>query len=429
LSVQRLIASAALCSLLVVGVSGGASAEEARARGGVQLVFAMERAPVTVVAKVEKVRELAGSGRSATLRVESPVVGEFTPGDRLGIAWEELAASRAPRFQTGDRVLVALEPLPGASVWLARIPDASERAATLTVAMRGDAFLPNPSPGEVLLLQHYLALAAKERAGATGVVYLAKLAAGAQLPLAEDAVVRLDARSDLDQHLSEAAVDRLVLALLRDDATPEFENALLMLIANHQPSALRARLRVLLTRLDLMVGDGGIAPRILYAALARYDDGLSAQQSAELTLQVSEGYRRIGARSASGERADDLLRSLLQSDPAASVRASAIERLVELRGDAVISSVVGALYDSDSGVRVTAAKQLGSLGASAVPELHRIADGNDLDAARAAIAGLMWSGSDAGSDALHELAAGHPDDSVRMLADLALGRKTGDRHD
>jgi hypothetical protein len=80
-------------------------------------------------------------------------------------------------------------------------------------------------------------------------------------------------------------------------------------------------------------------------------------------------------------------------------------------------------------VRVTAAKQLGSLAASAVPELHRVAEGNDLDAARAAIAGLMWSGTDEGNEALRELAAEHPDDSVRMLADIALGRKTGDRHD
>jgi hypothetical protein len=90
---------------------------------------------------------------------------------------------------------------------------------------------------------------------------------------------------------------------------------------------------------------------------------------------------------------------------------------------------VGALYDPESGVRVTAAKQLGSLAASAVPELHRVAEGNDLDAARAAIAGLMWSSTDEGNEALRELAAEHPDDSVRMLADIALGRKTGDRHD
>jgi len=80
-------------------------------------------------------------------------------------------------------------------------------------------------------------------------------------------------------------------------------------------------------------------------------------------------------------------------------------------------------------VRVTAAHQLGSLGAAAVPELHRIAAGNDLAAARAAIAGLMWSGSGEGREALSELAEGHPDGSVRMLADIALGRKTGHEHD
>jgi len=430
LSARQRIARATACLLLTAGVGAAAASETTRARGGVQLVLALERAPVSVVANVEKVRELAGSGRSATLQVESSIVGETASGDRLGIAWEELAASRAPRFQPGERVLVALQALPGASVWLARIPDASERAATLAVAMRGDAFLRDPSPGEVLLLQHYLALALPERNGAAGVVYLARLAASAQIPLAADAVARLDARSDLDASLTVDSAGRLVLALMREDATPEFEGALLTLIANHQPSALREQLTGMLVRIGLMAPDGGgLPPPILYAALARYEGGLSPAQSSDLTLQTRESYRRIGARSASGEQADALLRSLLQRDPAASVRVAAIERLVELRGDAAIASVVGALYDPESAVRVTAAKELGSLGAVAVPELRRVADGNDLDAARSAVAGLMWSGTDEGREALRELSAEHPDDSVRMLADIALGRKTGDRHD
>ena len=77
----------------------------------------------------------------------------------------------------------------------------------------------------------------------------------------------------------------------------------------------------------------------------------------------------------------------------------------------------------------TWARRGGGRGDDAVPELGRVAEGNDVEAARAAIAGLMWSGAGAGHDALVELAEEHPDDSVRMLADVALGRKTGHGHD
>jgi hypothetical protein len=413
----------AACAAAALALAAApALAEKPRARGGAQLVLAMEQAPATVVAEVSNTRELTGSGRAATLRVESSVVGEIAHGAGLTIAWEELAASRASRFRAGDRVLVVLEPLAGASIWLDRLPDASERASTLAVAMQGNAFLRNPAPGEVLLLQHYLALIPSERAGAAGVGYLAQLASGAQLPLAIDAVARLAVRTDLDRSVSESTANDLARALLREDASAELEEALLALVAARRPGALRARLVA-------MTGGDELAPPIVYAALAEYDEGISPELGARLAEQAPERYRRVAARSASGEGADDVLRSLLRSDPAPSVRASAIERLVELRGEAAIAPVAGALYDPEPGVRVTAARQLGALGENAVPELRRVAEGNDLDAARAAIAGLMWSGAGAGHDALVELAAEHPDDSVRMLADVALGRKTGHGHD
>lgn len=414
------------CVAIALLVATVASAEPRpappRARGGVGLVRAMERAPATVVAEVEKARELSGSGRAASLRVETVLVGEVLRGARLHIAWEELAASRASRFQAGDRLLVVLVPLPGASIWLSRLPDPAERASTLTVAARGDAFLRNPAPGEVLLLDHYLALAPAERVGPAGAGYLAQLAAGAQLPLAIDAVARLAADADLERHVSEASAEQIVVALLRGDATPELEQALLELVAQRRPSALKQRL------VALTAGDA-LAPPIVYAALAAYEDGIAPDQSVALLEQESESYRLIGVRSASGPGADDLLRSLLRSDPAPSVRASAIERLVALRGDAAISAVAGALYDPEPGVRGSAAKQLGGLGAAAVPDLQRVAEGNDVDAARAAVAGLMWTGSEEGREVLRALAEEHTDGSVRLLANVALGREAGHVHD
>jgi hypothetical protein len=393
-----------------------------RAAGGVRLIEAMEAAPATVVAGVETTRVLAGTGRAAVLRVETPVRGDVAPGARLRIAWEELAASRAPRFQEGDRVLVVLEPLPGASIWRSRLPDASERSNTLAVAMRGDAFLKSPSPGSALLLEHYLALAPADRSGADGVGFLAQLAAGAEIPLATDAVARLDTRADLDAKLTPSAARQLVKALVRADAPNALQDALVELIGRHRLKALRADLET------LAAGDA-IAPPVVYAALARLTGGLSPEWSARLLAQTRERHRQVGARHASGDRADRDLRSLIRGDPAPAVRTSAIVRLVELRGAEAIAPVAGALYDPEPAVRITAAQQLASLGIAAVPELRNVAWAADPDAARAAVTGLALMGIAESSDALREIASEHSDDSVRMLARIALGKEIGDKHE
>jgi len=50
-------------------------------------------------------------------------------------------------------------------------------------------------------------------------------------------------------------------------------------------------------------------------------------------------------------------------------------------------------------------------------------------AARVAVAGLMWTDSDAGREALRAIAEDHADGFMRLLAEIALGRKAGRAHD
>jgi hypothetical protein len=409
-------------ALLAWAAVAAAAGPPPRAAGGVRLVEAMEAAPATVVASVEDTRSLGATSHAAVLRVETAVFGEVERGKRVRVAWEELAASRAPRFQSGERVLVVLEPLPGASIWLSRLPDAEERSNTLAVAMRGDAFLRNPSPGTSLQLEHYLALAPTDRAGAAGAGYLAQLAAAAEIPIAIDAVARLDGRADLDEMLTPKGARHLVTALVRDDAPPALQNALVELVGRHRPGSLREPL-------EALASGESLAPPIVYAALARLEGGLSPERTARLLAQAPERYRQVGARNASGARADRDLRSLIRRDPAPAVRVSAIERLVELRGADAIVPVADALHDSEPSVRTAAVRQLGAFGAAAVPELRRVVEASDPQAARAAVAGLALTGSAAGNDALREIAADHPDDSVRTLARIALGGEVGHTHE
>jgi hypothetical protein len=410
-------------ALLTLAAPGFAAASAVRAAGGVRLLEAMETAPATVVAQVKSTRKLPEGAYAAVMRVENPIVGEAAIGTLLEVAWEERSRSRAPRFESGERVLVVLEPLSGASIWLSRLPDPMKRSNSLGVAMKGDAFLRNPSLGTASLLEHYLALAAADRAGASGVGYLAQLAAAAEIPLAVDIVARLDTRTELDAKLGPAGGLQLTSALVRGDATDAFEDSLVALIGRHRLLSMQAPLTALVAAAERL------PPPIVYAALAELEGGLSADRTAQLLAQGPERYREVGARHAGGDKAPHELRTLARRDPSPKVRISALERLVELSGEGAIETLGDALADSEPTVRAAAAIQLGALGSVAVPDLLRVTEAGDADAARAAIAALLLTGSAEGSAALHEIAEGHSDQSLRGLARIALGKEIGDTHD
>ena len=101
-------AAALSFALLTLAAPGFAAASVVRAAGGVRLLEAMETAPATVVAQVKTTRELPEGAYAAVMRVENPIVGEAAIGTLLEVAWEERLRSRAPRFESGERVLVVL---------------------------------------------------------------------------------------------------------------------------------------------------------------------------------------------------------------------------------------------------------------------------------------------------------------------------------
>ncbi len=78
-------------------------------------------------------------------------------------------------------------------------------------------------------------------------------------------------------------------------------------------------------------------------------------------------------------------------------------------------------------MRGAAVLGLGSLGAPAVPALKRVIEDDDPEAARSALAALAINGSPDASAALHEVAETHPDETLRTLAEIALGRPVGHR--
>jgi len=410
-------AGAAAALALVAAAGDG----RPRAAGGVRLVEALEIAPAAVVAVVAEPSQIDAHGYTARLRVETALAGPVPAGAELRIGWEELAASRAPRFAEGEVVLVALEPLPGASIWAARFPDPELRSRVFGVSMRGDAFLRAPSPRALERLEHYLRLAAADREGANGVAILAELAAEAEPPLAVGAAQRLARLSGLAAKLDPPAAALVVAALVRTDAGSEIQTSLLEIVARERPPALRAPLEALASR-------EALAPAVVFEALAALDSGVAPARAARLLRDSTPAHREVAARHASGPGAREELARLARSDPAASVRAVAIERLVALGGESAAPDGISALHDPDPSVRGAAARALGSLGAAAVPSLRREVESSDVDAARAAVVALQLTGSPDAKAALVEIADSHRDESVRALAAIALGRKVGHVH-
>jgi len=417
---RRTRAAALALGLAILAAAAGAALERPRAAGGVGLLEAAETAPVTVVGHVLEPRRIDQHSYTALLRVEMSLRGPLEPAAEVRIAWEERAASRAPRFERGDRILVSLERLPGASIWQARFPEPAERVRVLGVAMRGDAFLRRPSLGSTSVLEHYLALAAEDRDGAAGAGYLAELALGAELPLAGDAVQRLARHARLDADLGEPGGGRLVRAMLRPDAGDEFQDAIVELIGSRQLESTRPAL-------EALAGAEAMPPAIVFAALARLDGGLSPARTAALLERSPVRYREVAARFASGPEADATLAQLVGGDPAPEVRARAVARLVELRGEEAIDSVVPGLSDPEASVRGAAVRGLASLGGPAVPALRRVIEAGDPEAAKSALAALALGGGPEARAALLEVAETHPDETLRTLAEIALGRPVGHR--
>lgn len=410
----------ALGALLAAGARL-ALAEAPPAGGAADLLRALEASPASVVGNVGEPRRLDERAYTAKLTVEEPLTGPIERGAVVAIAWEERSPSRAVRFRKGDRLLLALEPLPGMSIWRERVPELEERLAMLFVARGGGAFLRAPSLGSEGLLKHFLALPPELRERNAGVGYLIELAEGAQLQLAEACVERLAAVRRLDAEIDPTSAQRLVRALLRPDASDDLRVGILGLVERGPLESLRPPLTALLS------GEA-LPPALALDALGRLDDGLPAPLVARLLASgAAAEYRALGARYASGP-AEARLPELLRTDSSPAVRIGAVERWVELRGVDGIDYAIFALDDADPTVRRAALAAIGRLGPPAVPALREVIDKGPTHAARAAVGALLIAGGPEAARTLAEIAENHPDEGVRALARTALGRPIGHRH-
>jgi hypothetical protein len=162
--------------------------KRAPAVGGAALLRGAEFAKRTVVATVVDVGQIDVHGYGATFSIERDLATDTTePGETLRIGWEEMAPERAARFRSGERVLVALEPLPGYSLWRQRFP----KGGALAVAERGGAFLRDPDEATIASLARFVRIDPGDREQAAGVEALAEIVKVAAHPLAQGAAKRL----------------------------------------------------------------------------------------------------------------------------------------------------------------------------------------------------------------------------------------------
>lgn len=376
-------------------------------------------APLTVVGTVHGPARVDLHGRAAELAVEQVVKGPAEPGDRLRIAWEEPgAAPTAPlRFAEGERLLVALVPMPRLTLWRARFPEGD----VWVVAERGAAVLRAPARETAVHLAPYLALAREEREGPPGAAALGRLVAEAELALAAQALDRLYTLPAAFEEAGWAASEALGRTL--DDATrpTSLRRGVLALVGARRIQALRPAVAAL-------AQPGSVLEAAALDALGRLDAGLPADKVRALLLRRGEPVRAVAVRHAGAALDVQALGDLVRQDADPDVRAEAVLRLVA-RGDAAAVSAAGpGLLDREIRVKAVAVRGLGGLGAVAVPTLRALAERHGAPEAGGPVAALGMAGPE-GHAALEALVESHPDERVRELARMALGQPLErDRH-
>ena len=395
---------------------GAAAGAGVPAPGGEPLLAAAETATATALGTVEEPGQVDLHGWAARLRVERVLAGDLAPGSAVRIAWEELSRGRPARFRDGDRILVALDPLPGASLWRQRFPNRE----ALAVAAGGDAFLRAPDPVSVEALAAFLTLPAAQRPQTAGVEALLGLVSSAQPTLARAALARMAELPGLDSKISYAARQQLARAVADPARPTELRQGILRLIGGRQ-------LRSLRPAAELQAQKGSPLRAEALSALAALDGGFSADRVARLLESEDPAVRAVAVRNTPGTPSERRLARLLREDPDPQVRAAAVETLLAAQGEAGIGSASAALFDGDARVRETAVRGLARLGAAAVPTLEGLVERRTVEEAKAPLAALALAGPP-GRAALERIAAFHPDEQVRALARVMLGRRPRPPH-
>ncbi|HEU4431122.1 MAG TPA: hypothetical protein VFT98_20360 [Myxococcota bacterium] len=389
----------------------GPPAEKPRAAPGALLAPA-ETAAHVVAGTIGALRQLDAQGFSAELEVERALAGGSSPGAKLRIAWEELAASRALRFAQGERVLLALEPLPSGSLWMKRFPQRDAWA----VAGRGEAFARDPAPATLDAIGPYLRLPRMARAGSPGVTALAQIARLAEQRQALEAIEQLALRPALAPQLVAAARDALGALLLDATRPDEVRAGALTLAARRRLTALEPEAR------KLSAAGGALAPLAVEALGAM--GALSPEEARRHRASSDPRMRAAIVRGAPASVDAAKLEALARRDTAGEVRAAALEALARREGARAAGAAIDALFDADANVQAAALRVLPAFPAESAPVLRARVFGaraHDTEAMRPALAGLSLLGPD-GAAVLREIERDHPNEDLRRLAQFLLGR-------
>jgi hypothetical protein len=374
------------------------------------LLEAAAAAEIVVVGRAGETERIDRHGRATWLAVERVVYGE--PPQPLRVAWEDLAPRNVSRLPEGERVLVALDPLPGLSLWRQRFPAGGVRV----ISARGSALRVAPAAETEAALAGFLALSAQQRESAAAVPALVALAGAPDSGMAREALARLDALPGLARALEGPTGEQLAATALRGDTPPERGEAILALAG-------RRRLRALLPSARAASAAPGALEAAGWQAWGEIEGGLAPSQVAALLARDDGRLRAVGAAWLRGEGRLSKLRSLLEADPDGGVRASALRALGD---DATEAELVQALADPDAGVVHLALASITARGQPCVAPLLGLVEQGPAPVRPRALAALAQIPE--GRAPLARIAREHPDPQVRGFAALALGRLERDPH-
>ncbi len=403
-----------LCLGVALLCAALASAPASPATATPGLLDAAASARVVVVGRAGPTRSVDRHGRSAPVQVSRTLQGR--PPTPLRVAWEDLAPRSRPRLPEGREVLLALDPLPGFSLWRERFPG----GGPLVIKDRASALRVDPAPETVEALARFLALEPPARRTERAVPALVGLVRAPDVGLARDALHRLDGLPGLPAALESESESGAELAETVARVQPELGEAILELGA-------RRRLRVLLSA----AREASSAPGPLEAAgwrtRAAIEGSLPEGTARALLARDDPRLRAVGATWLRGKGREARLRALWRSDPDGGVRVAALAALGDGLRDA---ELVDALADADARVVQAALRRIVARGESMIAPLLASVEqkgGEDVERARAiaALARIPEAHSE-----LERLARRHPDEKVRGFASLALGRlRTDPAHD
>lgn len=363
-----------------------------------------------MVAKVTDVGRIDTSGFGATFAVERDLANDSLPaGEALRVGWEELAPDRPARFLEDERILVALEALPGYSLWRQRFPDGNAFA----VAERGTAFLVDPDDATIASLGRYLRVDPSEREQAPGIEALAGIIEVAAVPLAEGAATRLGDFAGLGSRLRQPAAASLGAAAESASRPEELRRTLIRLAGARRLDGMRESLVRIAEAGPPLAGEA-------WAALFAIDGSLSPQTVERLLGSGDPGVRAVAARASAGTPQAARALSMARSDPAPEVRIAVVEALIPAQAPGSLEAGYAALFDREPTVRVAAAQAVGKLGADVVPRLRELALARSGRDANGPLGALAFAGAE-GQGVLLELSQTHPDENTRGQARLLLG--------